>query len=244
MKYEIKNWSSFQQYKDDRPMHWIKLHNSLLEDYNFNKLPEITQLHLLKLWMLASKQGGKLEGDEKWFSKLLNTKKVDIALLVRDGFLISTDSYDIVPREEKRRVEIEKRRVDESREEQNVVTLPHDRALEVFQYWQSILNHKKAAFDKDRRALINKWLKSYDADYLKKAIHGCSVTPFNMGENDRGQVYDSLKLIFKNADQIDRFVNNSDSPPTGNVKTIEQFQRESNESAERIMKTMGWNENE
>jgi hypothetical protein len=240
VKYEIKNWSSFQQYKDDRPMHWIKLHNSLLEDYSFNQLPEITQLHLLKLWMLASKNGGKLEGDNQWFSKLLNTKKVDIDLLVQSGFLVRTDPYEIVPREEKRREE--ESREDKTREENNIVTLKHDEAHEVFRYWQETLNHTKSAFDKDRRAFIVKWLSVYDSDYLKKAIHGCSVTPFNMGDNDRGQVYDSLKLIFKNADQIDRFAKNSDNPPAGKITTIQQTQDRALAQASRIKKHLGWEE--
>jgi len=240
MKYEIKNWSSFQQYKDDRPMRWIKLHNSLLEDYEFNSLPELSQLHLLKLWLLASKNGGKLIGDEKWFSKLINAKKLDIALLVRSGFIIRTDFHEEIlkiPREDKRRVE--ENRGDERR---ITVTHTHDDSLSVFKYWQETLNHNKSAFDKTRKALINKWLKSYDVEYLKKAIHGCSVTPFNMGENDRGQVYDSLRLIFKDADQIDRFVKNSDNPPARKVKTIEQFQRESKAQTERVMRAMGMND--
>ena len=103
MKYEIKNWSEFQQYKDDRPLHWIKLHNSLLDDYEFNQLSECSQLHLIKLWLLASKSGGKLEGDKEWFSKLINARKLDVALLVQGGYLIEIDPYDTVPREEESR---------------------------------------------------------------------------------------------------------------------------------------------
>ncbi|MCP5004666.1 MAG: hypothetical protein GY941_12120 [Planctomycetes bacterium] len=115
MKYEIKNWSEFQQYKDDRPLHWIKLHVSLLADYAFNQLPEIDQLHLVKLWMVAAKHHGRLEGDEKWLAKLINTKKLNINNLLQAGFIVRTDSYETVPREEESRVEEireEKRRGD------------------------------------------------------------------------------------------------------------------------------------
>lgn len=105
MRFNIKNWSEFQQYKDDRPLHWIKLHTKLLSDYSFNQLPELTQLHLLKLWLVAADSKGTLEGDETWLAKLINAKKLDISRLVQDGFLVRTDSYDTVPREEERREE-------------------------------------------------------------------------------------------------------------------------------------------
>lgn len=34
-----------------------------------------------------------------------------------------------------------------------------------------------------------------------------------MGENERGERYDGLHIIFKNADQIDRFRKNFSNPP-------------------------------
>jgi len=105
MKYSIKNWSEFQQYKDDRPLHWIKLHTKILSDFKFNQLPELTQLNLLKLWLVAAESKGEIEGDAEWLAKLINTKKLDISRLVQDGFLVRTDSYDTVPREEERREE-------------------------------------------------------------------------------------------------------------------------------------------
>ena len=106
MKYEIKNWSQFQQYKDDRPLHWIKLHNSILDDFSFNQLSESLQLQLLKLWLVASKNGGKFEGDDKWLAQLAKLKKVDINQLITSGFIIRTDLYENIqeiPIEEKSR---------------------------------------------------------------------------------------------------------------------------------------------
>lgn len=240
MKYEIKNWSEFQQYKDDRPLHWIKLHVKLLDDFNFNQLSEIDQLHLVKLWLVAAKQHGKLEGDEKWLARLVNSKKVNINNLLQSGFIVRTDSYESVPREEKRREE--ESRVEKSREEKNIVELKPDCTSDVFEFWRLTLNHPKAALDSKRKALIRKHLKNYDADDLKKAIRGCSLTPFNMGDNDRGQVYDSLSVILKDGDQIDRFMKNADNPPTGKIKTINQTQNEAQAQVDRITKHLGWND--
>jgi len=62
--------------------------------------------------------------------------------------------------------------------------------------------------------VINQALKlGYTPEALCQAISGCSVTPHNIGDNDRGQRYDGLQLILKDADQIDRFIKNYFSPP-------------------------------
>ena len=53
----------------------------------------------------------------------------------------------------------------------------------------------------------------YDISDLKTAIDGCMKTPHNIGKNDRGQVYDGLHIILKDADQIDRFMGNAKKPP-------------------------------
>ena len=50
-------------------------------------------------------------------------------------------------------------------------------------------------------------------DQLCQAITGCSLTPHNLGKNDRGQRYDGLQVILRDADQIDRFIRNAQSPP-------------------------------
>ncbi len=81
---------------------------------------------------------------------------------------------------------------------------------DIFQYWQTIMDHSNARLDEKRRKLIRNALKiGYAVNDLKTAILGCSYTPHNMGDNDRGQRYDGLHVIFKNADQIDRFIHNA-----------------------------------
>lgn len=114
MEYEIKNWSEFQQYKDDRPMHWIKLHVSLLDDYRFDGLSETEQLTLIKLWLFAAKSGGKIEGSEDFLARKIGMEKININNLLQSGFIVRTSSYESVPREEKRREE--ERREEERRE--------------------------------------------------------------------------------------------------------------------------------
>jgi hypothetical protein len=85
---------------------------------------------------------------------------------------------------------------------------------DIFAHWQSALGHLQARLDKKRRRVINEALKlGYTAEELKQAISGCALTPFNTGDNERGQRYDGLQLILRDAEHIDRFIANYFSPP-------------------------------
>jgi hypothetical protein len=84
----------------------------------------------------------------------------------------------------------------------------------IFAFWKSVMNHPAAKLDKKRKELIKNALKmGYTYSQLCDAITGCSYTPHNIGQNDRNQRYDGLTIIFRNADQIDRFINNKLNPP-------------------------------
>lgn len=85
---------------------------------------------------------------------------------------------------------------------------------EIFEHWQKVMNHPNANLDDKRKKLIAKPLKDgYTVEDLKAAITGCSYTGHNMGENDRGQRYDGLNVIFRDGDNIDRFIGNYQNPP-------------------------------
>lgn len=51
-KIRPKNWDDFQHYKDRRPT-WIKLHRTLLDDYDFHSLPVASRALAPMLWLLA-----------------------------------------------------------------------------------------------------------------------------------------------------------------------------------------------
>lgn len=48
-----KNWDSFQHYNKRNPP-WIKLHRSLLDDYEFSQLPVESRALAPMLWLVAS----------------------------------------------------------------------------------------------------------------------------------------------------------------------------------------------
>lgn len=84
----------------------------------------------------------------------------------------------------------------------------------IFGYWKRRMNHDRAQLSDDRRKVIRKALKAgYTPHDLCRAIEGCSLTPHNMGENERGEKYDSIELILRDAAHIDRFMANAKTPP-------------------------------
>lgn len=46
----------------------------------------------------------------------------------------------------------------------------------------------------------------YTEDDLKLAAFGCRYSRFHQGENDARKVFDSVELIYRNADKVDQFI--------------------------------------
>lgn len=90
---KVKNHEKFQAYKDGRPIHWIKLHISILDDYELEQLGSSEQLALIKIWCLAAKMNNKIPDDNAYLSRKLGFS-FDLEQIKSLGFLIP---YDIVP---------------------------------------------------------------------------------------------------------------------------------------------------
>lgn len=94
MKYfSVKNFDKFQRFKDRQPS-WIKLYTSLLVDHDFESLPEITQLHLIKIWVLASSLANRLPFDVEWVSHKIGGK-ADLYLLAQSGFIVGINGESL-----------------------------------------------------------------------------------------------------------------------------------------------------
>src|SRR5712664_3543692 len=86
--FSVKNFGKFQHYKDRAPP-WIKLYNELLDDYEFGLLPDATKMHLVAIWLLASRSENKIPSDPEWVSRRINaTEKVNLSLLAERGFIL------------------------------------------------------------------------------------------------------------------------------------------------------------
>lgn len=85
---------------------------------------------------------------------------------------------------------------------------------QVFEFWKAIMGHKKAKPDDKRFKKIKEAIKmGYSVQDLTDAIRGCSKSIFHMGDNDRGMRYDSISLILRDAEHIDKFIQINLNPP-------------------------------
>lgn len=92
----IKNWDSFQHYKDRNPP-WIKLHRALLDDYEFAALEDAVKGQLMLMWLFASQNEGRIPHDAKFLERKLGlTEKCRLDELIRNRFLVpeQPDSTD------------------------------------------------------------------------------------------------------------------------------------------------------
>jgi hypothetical protein len=88
----IKNWEEFQHYKDRNPP-WIKLHRTLLDDYEFSCLQDASKAHLMLIWLFASQCEGRIPDDPKFLQKKLGLSSVpDLKTFIDHGFLIPEQS--------------------------------------------------------------------------------------------------------------------------------------------------------
>ena len=131
--FRIANWAKFQHYKNqDAPPVWIKLYTKLLDDYDFEALPDSGKLHLLLIWLLAAKAAnGPLPYDSAFIKRRLGVAgKVDLEVLKSRGFIElvyndsreNLDSREIIDKSYSDS-RAEKRREEESREEESIDTL-------------------------------------------------------------------------------------------------------------------------
>jgi len=104
LKFKIKNWEKFQQFKDGRPMHWIKLHTCLLDDYHMEMLSEKDQLTLIKIWLLVARTNphndGVFEFDEDFIARKTGIKSPNLDNLEKSGFLTYLDKEQSRVRED------------------------------------------------------------------------------------------------------------------------------------------------
>lgn len=96
--FNVKNWENLQHYKDRAPP-WIKLYNHLLDDYEFACLQDASKLHLLLIWLLASRNNNRLPYNPRWIKQRIGVDSdVDLNELLSLGFIEVEPSEDGVSR--------------------------------------------------------------------------------------------------------------------------------------------------
>uniref|UniRef100_A0A6M3LRJ7 Putative replication protein n=1 Tax=viral metagenome TaxID=1070528 RepID=A0A6M3LRJ7_9ZZZZ len=84
---KVKNWEKYQHYTHRNPP-WIKLHNQILDDYEYCCLQDDSKLLLISLFLLASKTDNKIPSDPEWIrSKAMIKGSVDLSELIKSNFI-------------------------------------------------------------------------------------------------------------------------------------------------------------
>jgi uncharacterized phage protein (TIGR02220 family) len=79
--------------------------------------------------------------------------------------------------------------------------------LQVFDYWKTTLDHPRAILDAKRKKFVRARLdEKFSVDDLKAAIDGCRASPWHMGQNPHGTVWDDLTLICRDAAHVEMFI--------------------------------------
>jgi hypothetical protein len=85
---------------------------------------------------------------------------------------------------------------------------PSNDVHRVFGYWRVRLDHPRSKLDARRARLIRARLTEFSADALCQAIDGCAQSDFHMGRHPKtlGQRHDGIGLIFRSAENVERFI--------------------------------------
>lgn len=79
---------------------------------------------------------------------------------------------------------------------------------EVWDYWISVMrstSKRKPVLDTNRRQYIGAAIHDYGIQGCKDAIDGCALSEFHMGRNKMNKRYDSVELIFRDAEHVEKF---------------------------------------
>lgn len=79
---------------------------------------------------------------------------------------------------------------------------------EVWEYWiekMRATSKRKPVLDATRRQVIAAAIHDYEIQGCKDAIDGCALSDFHMGRNKMNKRYDSVELIFRDAEHVEKF---------------------------------------
>lgn len=80
--FRVRNFEKFQHYKERLPP-WIKIHYTILDDYEIYSLDDATKWHIVAIWLLASRHNNRLPFDPDWVGHRINAQTpVDLDRLV------------------------------------------------------------------------------------------------------------------------------------------------------------------
>lgn len=83
----------------------------------------------------------------------------------------------------------------------------------ILQVWQVYLDTfyqgkgRKPRLSDERAKLITVSINQHGFEMTKDAVRGCALSPWHMGQNPNGVLYNSLELILRDSAHVERFAN-------------------------------------
>lgn len=188
----VKNWEQFQNYKDREPK-WIKLHRSLLDDYEYNHLADAAKSHLIGIWLLAAKLDNKIPCDAKWIaSKIGAESEVQLTPLLKANFL---EPYESV----QNCTELYPETETETEERQNICQFPPTTSVDelatarddIAARWAAVaasteLENFARWTDKRKTALRQRWKDAFWREHYAEALDLIPGSEFLRGYGSTG----------------------------------------------------------
>jgi hypothetical protein len=121
----VKSLDKYQHYKD-RPLTWIKLYHSLLDDYAFCLLRDQDKWLFIGLCLLGTRMNNRIPADPAWLANRLSlTSSVEISGILKSGLVLKLRSNRSRALSNPSVLREEKSRGEERREEQ-IASRPED----------------------------------------------------------------------------------------------------------------------
>lgn len=99
---------------------------------------------------------------------------------------------------------------------------------EIFNFWKFTMGKKRSKLTDTLKSKIQaRFTDGFSFEDLRFAITGCKNSSYHMGDNDKGTLYNSIELIFRNANKTEEFIekNNDYLRRTAHAKSTENSSR-------------------
>lgn len=84
---------------------------------------------------------------------------------------------------------------------------------EVFEHWRSTLKPRAKLDDKRRKKIAARLKEGFTAEQLKQVVDKAKLSPHHSGQNDRGRTYQDIHTIFRDAAQVEAFLDGHHDRP-------------------------------
>lgn len=99
---------------------------------------------------------------------------------------------------------------------------PNENIEKIFNTWKEVLNHPRAVLDANRKKKLTSLLKqNFSVDQLLLVPLGVKNSPWHMGNNPSGTKYHEFNTIYRDADQIERFISLASTSQVAKTKISE-----------------------